>query len=363
MNSIVYQYWYLHNTAISFYKKQKIIDYFYDAYHVYHCTEAQLAESGLLNKKEINDFIRLREKENIEQIYEDFTHSPFSFMTCEDSNYLESLKYIPDPVYGFFYAGKIHKLKKTVAIVGARRCSSYGKKIAFELGKALAQNGFTVISGMALGVDTASHQGCLAGGGKTIAVLGSGVDVIYPKQNNILYEEIVKNGAIISEYPMGIQPLPENFPRRNRIVAGLADTIVVVEAKEKSGSLITADLALDQGKDIYVVPGRIGDTLSSGCNKLAAQGAGIIYSVDQFVSELSEKYGESVVPFVNQKENAEKLTDEQMKVLELFDYYPKSLSQIMGLSKMDYLHLLSVIMGLVRLGYLVEVFKNHYVLA
>jgi DNA processing protein len=229
-----------------------------------------------------------------------------------------------------------------------------------ELSKRLAQDGYTIISGMARGIDTYAHRGCLDGGGKTVAVLGSGCDVIYPSENYLLYEEIVKNGAVISEYQMGTAPIPANFPRRNRIVSALSDIVIVIEAREKSGSLITADLALEQGKDIYVVPGRIGDSLSMGCNKLISQGAGIIYSVDSFLQEIGERYGKTVV---NQKPNKieVKMDPTERKVYGLIDYYPKNLSTLLEETKMDHLALLSTIYSLEKKELICEVMKNNYV--
>ena len=186
--------------------------------------------------------------------------------------------------------------------------------------------------------------------------------MIYPTDNRLLYEDIVKSGgAILSEYQMGTRPLPLNFPRRNRIVSALSDVVIVVEAREKSGSLITADFALEHGKDIYVIPGRIGDSLSSGTNKLIAQGAGVIYDPEAFVDELCQNYNlEDKKTSLNRKKPL-KLTEDQAKVYSLFDDYPKSISTVLEESKMDYLMLLSIVFTLERQGMLAEVFKNNYV--
>ena len=174
-----------------------------------------------------------------------------------------------------------------VAIVGARMCSRYGHNIAFTFGKKLAEHGVSVISGMALGIDGAAQEGALSGGGKTYAVLGCGVDVCYPRSNKMLYDRIPERGGILSEFPPGTQPLPYNFPLRNRLISALADVVIVVEARKKSGSLITVDYALEQGRSVYAVPGRVGDALSDGCNYLIAQGAGIAWSVEAIIEELS----------------------------------------------------------------------------
>ena len=362
MDKHLYQYWFMRNEDITYSRKHKLIDYFYDSYNIYFATKKDLVDSGLMDDKTADTFILNRGKFDLSKEYEEFSHSPFSFITMEDVAYPDKLRNIYDKPYGLYYVGQIPSFERAVSIVGARRCSAYGKRLALQIGDRLGQNGYTVISGMARGIDAYGHKGCIDAGGKTIAVLGSGCDVIYPADNRILYEEILSTGgAIISEYQMGTSPIAMNFPRRNRIVSALSDIVVVVEAREKSGSLITADFALEQGKDIYVTPGRIGDSLSSGTNKLIAQGAGIIYDIDQFIADIQNFYG------INPgKINAEKkpkiiLTEEQKRVYKLFDDYPKSISTVIEESGMDYLNLLSVVLSLERLELLSEVFKNNYV--
>ncbi len=362
MNEILYQYWFMKNEDISYSRKSKLIDYFYDSYHIFNASRQELLASHILEEKTVDRFIDNRGKFDLSKEYEEFSRSPFSFITMEDSRYPEKLRNIYDIPYGLFYLGKLPDFNKCISIVGARRCSAYGKKMALELGERLAQAGFTVISGMARGVDSHGHQGCLNGGGSTVAVLGCGCDVIYPPENRILYEEIAKSGTIISEYQMGASPTPMNFPRRNRIVSALSDVVIVVEAREKSGSLITADFALEQGKEIFVLPGRVGDSLSSGCNKLISQGAGIIWSVDQFIQDLSELLGHEITcnPVLKISKTKD-LSKELLQVYNLFDLYPKSMSQVLEESNMDYLELLSQVLILERMGLLCESFKNNYV--
>ena len=164
--------------------------------------------------------------------------------------------------------------QKTAAIVGARICTAYGKSQAAFFAQVLAANGVAVISGLACGIDAAAHEGALRGKGKTFAVLGCGVDICYPKQNYSLMRRMLENGGgVLSEFPPGAEPLPWHFPIRNRVISALADVVLVIEAKEKSGSLITADYALEQGKTVFALPGRTTDATSRGCNRLIAQGA------------------------------------------------------------------------------------------
>lgn len=191
------------------------------------------------------------------------------------------LKQIPDPPFGLFYRGRLpDQDRPSVGIVGARACSAYGKTVAAQLGEAFAEAGIQVISGMAEGIDGISQQAALrAGEGfSTAAVLGCGVDWCYPDIHFRLYEELCARGGVIAEYPCGTRPNKFHFPQRNRIISGLSDAVIVVEARKKSGSLITAECALEQGKEVYAVPGRIGDKCSEGCNALIADGAGIILS-------------------------------------------------------------------------------------
>lgn len=209
------------------------------------------------------------------------------FFTCHgEPDYPSKLMEIPDSPEGIYYRGKLPEERLSVAVVGARDCSEYGARVAEELGRYLGEQGVQVISGMARGIDGISQAAALSAGGGSFAVLGSGVDVCYPASNRALYEKLLERGGILSSYPPGTAPLSTNFPPRNRIVSGLADALVVVEAREKSGTLITVDMALEQGREVYVVPGRITDRLSDGCNRLLKQGAGVFLSPREFLAEI-----------------------------------------------------------------------------
>lgn len=204
-----------------------------------------------------------------------------------DREYPERLREIPRPPKGLYILGELpDERMPTVAVIGARDCSEYGRHVASVLGAALGRSGVQVVSGMARGIDGIGQEAALDAGGKAYAVLGSGVDVCYPAQNRPLYEKLRTGGGILSEYPPGTPPLPGYFPARNRIVSGLADAVVVVEAREKSGTLITVDMALEQGREVYVVPGRVTDPLSKGCNRLMKLGAGILLNTEELVEEV-----------------------------------------------------------------------------
>lgn len=194
-------------------------------------------------------------------------------------------------------AGDVSLLnRRCAAVVGSRKPSTYGKNTAFEVGKKLAGYDIVTVSGMAMGCDSEAHKGALKENGKTIAVLGCGIDICYPKRNRQLYESIMKEGLIISEFPLGTPPLPANFPQRNRIISGLSDLTIVIEATLSSGSLITAGFAAEQGREVMAVPGCISNPLSMGCNKLIQDGVMPVVSLDDIVRtlgiEISERTSE-----------------------------------------------------------------------
>ena len=202
-------------------------------------------------------------------------------ISIDDRDYPEKLRIISEPPKELYLKGDPGLLnKRGIAIVGSRRCSEYGKNVAMKIARACVINGFTVISGMAIGIDNFAHQGALKAGGDTIAVLGSGVDICYPRQHQKLYETIADKGLLVSEYPIGSEAMPYNFPLRNRIIAGLSEAVVVVEARTGSGSLITAELADTQNKPVFAVPGNITSQYSLGTNRLIVEGAQALTVVD-----------------------------------------------------------------------------------
>lgn len=201
-----------------------------------------------------------------------------------DERYPEQLRDIPDAPEQLYCIGDVTLLQTSMAaIIGSRKCSEYGKQTAMALGKALGLAGVTVVSGMAKGIDSFGHLGCLKHDGRTIAVMGCGVDVCYPAENRKLYEQICDEGLVISEYPPGTRPMPFMFPRRNRIIAGLSQVVTVVEAGHESGALITAALAEEFSREVYAVPGNITSMWSLGTNKLIADGAMPVVVVDDVV--------------------------------------------------------------------------------
>ena len=242
---------------------------------------------------------------------------------------------------------------RAAAIVGARSCTPYGEKYALEYGKKLAECGIQVI------VDGIGQRGALLGGGKTFAVLGSGVDVCYPKNHMGLYLDILEQeGGILSELPPGTPPLPQHFPRRNRIISALSDIVLVMEARERSGSLITADLALEQGKDVYALPGPVNSSLSQGCNRLIFQGAGILLSPENLLDEMGIAYsGECEKSDKNEK----MLESPEYMVYSCVGLYPKSVGQLTEETKLRPEEVLKLLVSLELQGYIREISKNYYI--
>ncbi|MCA1765546.1 MAG: DNA-processing protein DprA, partial [Desulfobulbaceae bacterium] len=251
----------------------------------------------------------------------------------DDDDFPEWLLNIPDPPLILYVKGRTAALNSPgIGIVGSRAASTYGLKMAEDLARQLARQGLTVISGLALGIDAAAHRGALRARGNTVAVLGCGLDVIYPAANRKLFEAIPDHGAIVSEYPLGTRPDSFRFPARNRIISGLGLGVVVVEAAQRSGSLITAAHALDQGREVFAVPGRADSIKSTGTHRLLQAGAKLVLNINDITSELihlgitdnSKKPAvKSTMPAA-----AEELNPEEKKILAQLEVYPKSVDDV-----------------------------------
>ncbi len=219
-----------------------------------------------------------------------------TIMTVDDPSYPELLRTIHDRPAVLYVKGTLIPDEACIAVVGSRRASTYGKFTTEKFCRELALSGLNVVSGMARGIDSAAHRGALSAGGRTIAVLGSGLDVVYPAENAGLCERIAGSGAVISEYPFQAQPLPANFPERNRIISGMALGTIIMEATEKSGSLITARCALDQGREVFAVPGSIDQPGSKGTHKLIKEGAKLVENIFDIIDEIAPRLKREAVP-------------------------------------------------------------------
>ncbi len=249
--------------------------------------------------------------------------------------------------------------KPSIAIVGARMCSPYGRLQAFRYARAMSEKGIQVISGLATGIDSEGHKGALEGKTPTFAVLGNGVDVVYPRSNKSLYMRILRTGGgILSEYPPGEKPRSYNFPARNRIISALSDVVLVVEAKEKSGSLITAGYALEQGKTVYAVPGQVIDELSRGCHKLIFDGAGIAYDPDILLLEWGINEPE-------QRKNEQKkdlgLAEDLKLLYSYLDSRPASLDSLIRRSRLPASQVSNSLVELCLMGLAMESPRHYYI--
>lgn len=304
----------------------RLIKQFGDAKGVYFAGADSWRQ--VLTEKQAGRLKQFTKEWKPESEYRKLQEQQIHLVTLADGEYPDRLRNIPDPPYGLFVKGSLpDKQELTVAVVGARDCSQYGSFVAEKLGDTLGRYGITVISGMARGVDGISQQAALNAGGRSCGVLGCGIDICYPKENRKLYDRLPEHGSLISSYPVGTPALARNFPPRNRIVSGLADAVVVVEAREKSGTLITVDMALEQGREVYAVPGRITDRLSDGSNRLIRQGASLLLNPEELIQEL---YGlkERVAASIDKGKARPQLSPELKAVFDALELDPSTTEEI-----------------------------------
>ena len=283
-------YWVLLNSAtgIGPTRFQRLLELCGDARGAWEASDLELAAAGL-ERRSIDSLRRLRQRITPAAMSARLARLGVTALTLLDDTYPVSLRQVADPPPVLFVRGRLRPTdERAVALVGTRRATAYGRAVAERLARELAAAGVTVVSGLAKGVDTAAHQAAVQAGGRTLAVLGNGLDQVYPPENAGLARDIVERdaGALVSEFAPGVPPDAINFPRRNRIISGLSQITVIVEAGEKSGALITADFALEQGRDVLAVPGSIFSPTHAGANSLLKQGAMPVTSVDDVLELL-----------------------------------------------------------------------------
>lgn len=354
----MYAYW-LSNTGLSVRKLEKIWGSSICARELYGMSEKALMGIEGLTDKDVEKITESKRNWDLQREWMKLQESGISFVSVENEAFPEKLRFIQTPPYALYYVGHLpQEGKKRVAIVGARTRSAYGSQMAEKLAKALAQNDVEVISGMALGIDADAHRGALDGGGSTYAVLGCGADRCYPRQNRYLYDKIPEKGGVLSEYAPETPPLAAYFPQRNRLIAGLSDYTVVIEARLKSGSLITADYAMEQGREVYALPGRVTDELSQGCNHLIQQGAGVVTGVEDFLKEIQLDTSNIASQLDFRKNLLEK--DESL-VYALLDFYPVGLGTLVEKTPFGLGELLPILERLKQKGFIRENLPNYFV--
>lgn len=262
-----------------------------------------------------------------------------SILTLESEAYPSLLRDIPDPPILIYVKGNAQLLSDPqLAVVGSRNASKSAEAIAEDFSKTLSQSGLTITSGLASGIDAAAHRGGLAGVGKTVAVMGTGIDRIYPARNRSLAHQIAEEGALVSEYPLGTRPVAYNFPKRNRIISGLSTGVLVVEAALKSGSLITARTAMEQGREVFAIPGSIHNPQAKGCHQLIKQGAKLVETAEEILEELSPLIDLALKPqALSVAEPVQQnlgLSDDAQKILQALEYEPMGLDELVVLTKL-----------------------------
>lgn len=264
-----------------------LLEVFGDAQTAWQASADELRQAGL-SQKIVDNMLQLRNQVSLDQVWERIQQHRVSVLTLDDETYPRRLREIDQPPPVLYLRGTLEEGDDwAVAVVGTRHITAYGRQVADEMSGTLARSGVTVVSGMARGVDTVAHQAALNAGGRTLAILGCGVDVVYPPENRRLAAQIVEDGALISDYPLGAAPEGQNFPPRNRIISGISQAVIVVEAGVTSGSLITATFAAEQGRDVFAVPGSILAPQCQGTNRLVRDGAAPLLSPQDVLEALN----------------------------------------------------------------------------
>lgn len=359
MNGVEYEYWLAGIKPLAEWKKRRLRDEYGNAQAVYYIEETRLHFSDYLSGEDVKLLLNSRDDRKRVESWRRLENAGIRFVPYYSGLYPEKLKHVSRPPYALYVKGELPRDDvPSVAVVGARRCTHYGEQMALEYGEQLAGAGAQIISGMAKGIDGAAQRGALNAGGLTYAVLGSGVDVCYPREHIGLYMDIQARGGILSEQMPGQPPLAAYFPERNRIISGLADVVLVMEAKERSGSLITADCALEQGKDVYALPGPADSSLSLGCHRLIRQGAGILVSPQTLLEDLGL---EGRLWKQKTDKNEKMLESPENMVYSCLGLFPKGIGNIMEETGLPADKAMEVLMSLVLKGYIKEVSKNYYV--
>ena len=331
--------------------------------NIFMAKEEELLKRFSKNQRAIAGLCKRRREWDFEREKEQLKRKEITFVSCEHPDYPMRLRMLSDKPGGLYIRGEIPRDNHpSVAIVGARASSAYGRSVALWFGRELARAGVQIISGMAAGIDGYGHQGALEGGGKTFGVLGGGVDICYPEFHRELYMRMEQEGGLLSENPPGVRPMRHLFPLRNRIISGLSDVVLIIEAKAKSGSLITADLALEQGRDVYAVPGRLDDPLSAGCNNLIYQGAGIATSPEQILEEMGINGRlESLNGKKNKIHEKNDLEKAENMVYSCLGLQPQNPEELCRETSLPLVEVLRILTGLELKGYTKEVYKNNYI--
>jgi DNA processing protein len=344
---------------------KNLLEYFGSTQDIIKAGEDGLKRVPGIGQKLACQISSLKNSFNMEKELEKLDRHGVSVIAVSDSDYPENLKYIYAPPFILFVKGKIiAEDALSVSVVGTRKPTSYGRMAAEKLSEDIARRGITIVSGLARGIDTVAHKSVLASKGRTIAVLGSGIDVCYPPENKRLLEQIAEQGAVVSEFPLSTVPDKRNFPLRNRIISGLSLGTVVIEAPEKSGALITAEMALEQGREVFAVPGNIFSENSRGTHYLLKQGAKLVESYEDIIEEITAFERTKTLrksKSASVENTGEKLSVEEEKIYALISCEPVQFDTIAEDVSMTAQDISVVLMGLELKGKIKEIPGKRYI--
>lgn len=376
--------WLNHIKTFRTYDRTKLIRLFGNAVSAYEALKKNSEEVGRLLEKHVikastmEEIVSDNEDRWLDRLLSEAERKNIKIVTLDDPDYPERLASISAPPLALFMRGRTELLdyENGLGVIGSRRPTHYGVTMADEFSKSLSRKGFTIISGMAMGIDAMAHQAALESGGNTIAVFGGGVDICYPQTNYDIFLEMCEKGLILSEYEPGEAHVSIHFPARNRIISGLSDAVLVVEAALRSGTLITADFALEQNKDVFAVPGRVTDMLSKGTNNLIKQGAILadspadiliyMFGPDEFYKSTGTKRDEAATEKSSQKvvdQPRAPLNEKQKKLLSVLGFEPVFIDDLIRINDMNITDTLHQMKVLTDLGYVRVVEQSYYILS
>lgn len=367
-----YILWLNHLRTINHPTIHKLIKLFGNEEEVYinlqdHDILDHLVETKVIKEETKDEILFELEDSDIDSWYAahftELAKRSINVITYLSDEFPDKLKVIHDNPVALYYRGDIGLLSSEhiVAVIGTRRPTIYGREVAEHFARELASRGIVIVSGLAAGIDTYSHNGAISAGGKTIGVLGGSVDICYPRNNFKIYNEMCKNHLVISEYPPGVAPLSMNFPMRNRIISGISDGVLVVEAGMRSGTIITSDRALEQGKVICAIPGRIDDVQSQGTNYLIRSGAFSVCSVDDVICDI---YGDAFNKKVSEKVKKHSrytLTEEEAKLYSHITLEPVYIDDLIRVNNLSVSGTIAALSRMERAGIIKKVNNSYYI--
>lgn len=359
MSEKEYLYWLLHVPGMGAVSIFKLYEYFGSFREIWKSDEKRLTAAKILTPKRLNALLESkRQMEYVRGEYERLGEQRIRFVVFWEKEYPKRLEPFRDRPPGLFVRGEPPDDEvPSVAIVGARNCTEYGRSMAEYFGRSLSEAGVQIVSGLAAGVDGAAHKGALDAGKPTFAVLGCGINICYPRENYPLFSAMeMGNGGILSEFVPDTRPVSMNFPMRNRIISGLSDAVIIIEAREKSGSLITTDFALEQGREVFALPGRVTDGLSAGCNRLLQNGAVVCLEPSDILEYLGIKYEKKLTIHKNSEK---RLAKRENMVYSFLDSRPRHLDEIVQQCHLTVSECVESLLKLELLG-LIQQTENQY---